>query len=49
MGLENKIPNLKFETLDDLDDNSISKFNGICLVQHHTKTKFRLSEISKIP
>jgi len=30
---------------NDLNDNSLSKIDCLCIVQHHTKTKSRLSEI----
>ena len=31
----------------NLDEDSIKKFGCICIVQHHTKTKFDLVEIYK--
>ena len=45
--VENHLEKLDFKTLSDLDDESISKFNCICIVQHHTKTKFMIDEIYK--
>jgi len=44
---ENHITGLNFKTLQDLNDDSVRHFSCICVVQHHTKTKFRLAEIYK--
>lgn len=43
--VENHIEKLDFKTLSNLDESSISDFNCICVVQHHTKNKFRIDEI----
>ena len=44
--IENNLEEQHFEILSSLnDDNSVKKFNCICIVQHHSKTKFRLNEI----
>jgi UDP-N-acetyl-D-glucosamine dehydrogenase len=42
---ENYLASLDFEQKNDLNDNSLSKIDCLCIVQHHTKTKSRLSEI----
>ncbi len=42
---ENYLESLDFEQKNDLNDNSLSKIDCLCIVQHHTKTKSRLSEI----
>lgn len=42
---ENKLEKQDFEVLENLDDDTISKFSCMCIVQHHTKTKFRLEQI----
>jgi len=44
---ENHLENNNFEILDNLDDSTIRPFNGICVVQHHSKTKMRLKQIYK--
>lgn len=42
----NDLQELNFEVLDNLgDDDLIRKFSCICIVQHHTKTRFRLTAI----
>ena len=50
--IENHLKEKKFTVLDDLDDETLAKYACICLVQHHTKSQYRLDEIykkSKIP
>ena len=50
--IENHLKEKKFTVLEDLDDDNLSKYACICLVQHHTKSQYRLDEIykkSKIP
>jgi UDP-N-acetyl-D-glucosamine dehydrogenase len=50
--IENHLNEKKFTILEDLDDNNLSKYACICVVQHHTKSQYRLKEIykkSKIP
>jgi len=50
--IENHLKETKFNILKDLGDENLSKYNCICVVQHHTKSEFRLEEIykkSKIP
>jgi len=42
---ENNLNKIKFEVLENLDDESIKKFNCLCIVQHHTKIKDRLNKI----
>jgi UDP-N-acetyl-D-glucosamine dehydrogenase len=42
---ENYLESLDYEQKNDLNDNSLSKIDCLCIVQHHTKTKSRLSEI----
>ena len=43
---ENNLDNQQFEILDNLyDDKLIKNFSCVCIVQHHSKTKFRLNEI----
>lgn len=44
---ENHLTDIQFEKQDNLDDINIKNFNCICIVQHHTKNKFRLDEIYK--
>jgi len=44
--------NIGFDMLKSLDDESIKSFGCICIVQHHTRTKFHLRQIyknSKVP
>lgn len=43
--IENHLSNLEFERLTELDNDSLQRHSCICIVQHHTKTKFRLDEI----
>jgi len=43
--VENHVKDLDFVKLDNLDDDSIKGTSCICIVQHHTKTKYRLTEI----
>jgi len=45
--VENHLKELDFDILTDLDAQSIKNHNCICLVQHHTKPKFRIEEIYK--
>ncbi|HLA21901.1 MAG TPA: nucleotide sugar dehydrogenase [Nitrosopumilaceae archaeon] len=45
--VENHIEKLDFKILSDLDNESINEYSCICIVQHHTKTKFRINEIYK--
>ena len=42
---ENFFENLDFEYKKELDDETLKKISCLCIVQHHTKTKFRLMEI----
>jgi len=42
---ENYLESLDYEQKNDLNDNSLSNIACLCIVQHHTKTKSRLSEI----
>jgi UDP-N-acetyl-D-glucosamine dehydrogenase len=44
---ENHLPDLFFESTPNLDDDVIKKFSCLCIVQNHTKTRFRLEEIYK--
>jgi len=43
--IANELQELNFEGLDSLDDDLIRNFNCICIVQHHAKTRFRLTTI----
>ncbi len=43
--IANELQELNFEELDSLDDELIRSFNCICIVQHHAKTRFRLTAI----
>jgi len=45
--LENHMEKPNFSVLTNLDDFSLEKISCICVVQHHTKTMFRLDEIYK--
>ncbi|HXV38593.1 MAG TPA: nucleotide sugar dehydrogenase, partial [Nitrosopumilaceae archaeon] len=45
--IESHIEKLDFKILPNLDESSISGFSCICVVQHHTKNKFRIDEIYK--
>lgn len=42
---ENNLENMDFENKKDLSDNDLKNFSCLCIVQHHTKTKFKLREI----
>jgi UDP-N-acetyl-D-glucosamine dehydrogenase len=42
---ENNLEGLDFENKKDLNDNDLQNISCLCIVQHHTKTKFRLMEI----
>ncbi len=42
---ENFLNKLEFEHIKDLNDNNLHDVSCLCVVQHHTKTKFRLMEI----
>ena len=42
--LENHLKKLDFKILSNLDEKSISGFDCICIVQHHTKTKHILDQ-----
>lgn len=44
---ENDLEKLDFTELKNLDDSSVADFNCLCIVQNHTKLKFRLKEIYK--
>lgn len=43
--IENFLNDLAFDHKTNLNDDSISNISCICIVQHHTKSKFRLMEI----
>ena len=43
--IENFLKELEFERVEKLTDEKISKFSCICLVQNHSKDKFRINEI----
>jgi UDP-N-acetyl-D-glucosamine dehydrogenase len=44
--LENNLKEKNFAILNNLDDDDIIKnFSCLCIVQHHSKTKFRINEI----
>jgi len=43
--IENHMMDLEFDRLTDLSDDTLQHFSCICIVQHHTNTKFRLDEI----
>ena len=45
--IENHLKDFKLDVLEDLNQTTIQKFNCLCIVQHHTKIKFRLEEIYK--
>ena len=50
--LENHLEDKNFKILENLDDETLSKYSCICVVQHHTKSQFLIDEIykkSKIP
>lgn len=42
---ENFLDKLDFEYKKGLDDETLKKVSCLCIVQHHTKSKFRLMEI----
>ena len=42
---ENNLEGLDFENKKDLNDNDLQNISCLCIVQHHTKIKFRLMEI----
>jgi len=42
---ENNLENLDFENKNELSDDDIQNISCVCIVQHHTKSKFRLMEI----
>lgn len=42
---ENFLEELEFEQKNNLNDDSLVNISCICIVQHHTKSKFRLMEI----
>jgi len=42
---ENFFEELEFELKTNLNDDSLANISCICIVQHHTKSKFRLMEI----
>ena len=43
--IENFLEELQFDLKTNLNDDSLANINCICIVQHHTKSKFRLMEI----
>ena len=50
--IENHLKEKKFDILENLCDENISKYSCICVVQHHTKSQYLIEEIykkSKIP
>ena len=42
---ENFLEELSFDHKPSLNDDSLAGISCICIVQHHTKSKFRLMEI----
>jgi len=42
---ENFVSHLDFESIDNLENSIIEKINCLCLVQHHTKDKFKIKKI----
>lgn len=49
---ENHLEKLDFIVMNDLNEDIISKVSCLCIVQHHTKIKFRVNEIyeqNKVP
>lgn len=49
---ENNLQNIGFQMLSELDENIVKQFSTICIVQHHSKVKLKISEIyrkSQIP
>ena len=45
--VENKLEKFDFTVLDSLNEETIKDYSCICVVQNHTKTKFRIKEIYK--
>jgi len=43
--IKNNMEGAKINLLTDLSDNSIKNFSCLCIVQHHTKSKFILQKI----
>ena len=43
--IKNNMEGVKINLLTDLSEDSIKNFSCLCIVQHHTKSKFRLQEI----
>ncbi len=43
--IENHLTGLEFEIAADLNDHILQQNSCLCIVQHHTSTKFRLDEI----
>ncbi|MFW9931022.1 MAG: nucleotide sugar dehydrogenase [Candidatus Thorarchaeota archaeon] len=43
--IENKMEGSKINLLNDLSGESLKNFSCLCIVQHHTRSKFRLEEI----
>lgn len=43
--IENSMDKLDFSILENLDESTVSDFDCICIVQHHTKTKHTLGNI----
>lgn len=43
--IENYVSEIKFEHLKELNEKSVSEFSCMCIVQHHTKSKFKINEI----
>ena len=44
---ENNMEGAKMEIIYDLSDDSIKNYSCLCIVQHHTKSKFDLDRIYK--
>jgi len=42
---ENDLENFDFENKNELTDDDLKNISCLCIVQHHTKSKFRLMEI----
>ena len=45
--IENHLEKLPFKHVDNIDDQTIKGYDCICIVQNHSKTKFRINEIYK--
>jgi len=45
--IENHLEKLPFKYVDNIDDQTIKGYDCICIVQNHSKTKFRINEIYK--